>query len=161
VLMLMGVGMAGAEEAQAAGKVAEGQAVKKQTVCPVMGGAINPNQFADYDGKRVYFCCGACPAEFKKDPAKYVAKLEKDGVTLDKVQVTCPVTGDKIDKTIFADYGGKRVYFCCQDCVTKFNADPKPIVAKMEKDGIVLDNAPAAAPAKGQKTDSGEKAPVK
>jgi YHS domain-containing protein len=63
---------------------AQGQTVKKQTTCPVMGGKIDTNVFADYDGKRVYFCCGACPAEFKKDPAKYIAKAEKDGVTLER-----------------------------------------------------------------------------
>jgi YHS domain-containing protein len=55
-----------------------------QTTCPVMGGKINKAIFADYQGKRVYFCCGACPAEFKKDPAKYVKILEDQGVVLDK-----------------------------------------------------------------------------
>jgi len=59
-------------------------AVKKQTACPVMGGAINTNLYADANGKRVYFCCNGCPAEFKKDPAKHIAKMEKDGITLDK-----------------------------------------------------------------------------
>jgi len=57
---------------------------RKQTVCPVMGGPVNPKVFVDYKGQRVYFCCGGCPAEFNKDPAKYIAKLEKAGVTLDK-----------------------------------------------------------------------------
>lgn len=57
---------------------------KTQTTCPVMGGAINTNIYVDADGKRVYFCCKGCPAEFKKDPAKYISKLEEEGVTLDK-----------------------------------------------------------------------------
>jgi YHS domain-containing protein len=55
-----------------------------QTVCPVMGGKINKSIFADYQGKRVYFCCGGCPAVFKRDPAKYVKALEDKGVVLDK-----------------------------------------------------------------------------
>ena len=84
MLMLMGVGMAVAEAAQPAGKVVEGQTVKQQTVCPVMGGVVNTNLFADFGGKRVYFCCAGCPAQFKKDPAKYIAKLEQSGVTLDQ-----------------------------------------------------------------------------
>jgi hypothetical protein len=27
----------------------------------------------------VYFCCNGCPSKFTKDPAKYVANLEKQG----------------------------------------------------------------------------------
>ncbi|MGD1001613.1 MAG: hypothetical protein ABSA67_13050 [Candidatus Brocadiia bacterium] len=55
-----------------------------QTNCPVMGGKISKAIFADYRGKRVYFCCGGCPAVFAKDPAKYVKALEDKGVVLDK-----------------------------------------------------------------------------
>ena len=50
-------------------------AVPEQTVCPVMGGAINKEIFAEYKGKKVYFCCSDCVAEFKKNPEKYLAKL--------------------------------------------------------------------------------------
>ncbi|MBM4288844.1 MAG: YHS domain-containing protein [Deltaproteobacteria bacterium] len=53
---------------------------KAQTICPVMGGEINKNIYADYQGKRVYFCCTACIAEFNKDPEKFVKKLEGQGV---------------------------------------------------------------------------------
>ena len=55
-----------------------------QKMCPVMGGAIDKNIYADHDGKRVYFCCPACLQTFKDDPAKYVKKLEDAGVTLEK-----------------------------------------------------------------------------
>jgi len=55
-----------------------------QTNCPVMGGTINKEVYSDYEGKRVYFCCPACIPEFKKDPAKYVKKLEDQGVVLEK-----------------------------------------------------------------------------
>jgi YHS domain-containing protein len=77
VAMLIGSGVAGA---------AEDQAVKKQSTCPVMGGAVNTNLFVDFEGKRIYVCCKGCLPEVKKDPAKYIAKLEKDGITLDKVE---------------------------------------------------------------------------
>lgn len=56
-----------------------------QTKCPVMGGTINKDIYADYEGKRVYFCCEACISTFKKDPAKYVKKLEDEGVVLETV----------------------------------------------------------------------------
>ncbi len=56
---------------------------KPQTICPIMGGKINKAVYADYEGKRVYFCCGGCISKFQKDPAKYVKKLETEGVTLE------------------------------------------------------------------------------
>ncbi len=75
--------------------------------------------------------------------------------TLDKAQAVCPVTGDKIDKAVFADYEGKRVYFCCQACVPAFKAGSASIVARMEKAGIVLDKTPAADPAKKPAPETG------
>ena len=50
-----------------------------QETCPVMGGAIDKKIFVDYKGKRVYFCCPACPATFKKDPEKYLKILAERG----------------------------------------------------------------------------------
>lgn len=74
-VLLVGAVMAGADEAPA---------VKKQTTCPVMGGAVKTNLYVDYEGKRIYVCCKGCLPDLKKDPAKYVTKLEKQGITLDK-----------------------------------------------------------------------------
>ena len=54
---------------------------KPQTVCPVLGGNVDKNVYADYKGKRIYFCCKGCDAEFKKDPEKYMKKLQEEGVT--------------------------------------------------------------------------------
>jgi YHS domain-containing protein len=61
---------------------------KPQTICPVMGGKIDKNIYTDYEGKRVYFCCPACIPEFKKDPAKYIKKLEDESVVLEKIPTT-------------------------------------------------------------------------
>ena len=49
--------------------------LEPQTTCPVMGGAIDKTIYADYQGRRVYFCCRGCIAAFKKDPDKYLKKL--------------------------------------------------------------------------------------
>jgi YHS domain-containing protein len=86
-IALMGFGLAGASGGMTDGKTEAAQPVKKQTVCPVMGGAVNTNIYVDAVGKRVYFCCNGCPAEFKKSPAKFIAKMEKSGITLDKAPV--------------------------------------------------------------------------
>lgn len=55
-----------------------------QTACPVMGGKVNKDVFADYEGKRVYFCCSPCLEKFNAEPAKYVATLESTGVVLEE-----------------------------------------------------------------------------
>lgn len=47
----------------------------EQTTCPVMGGKINKDVSVEYEGKKVYFCCGGCDDKFLADPDKYVAKL--------------------------------------------------------------------------------------
>ena len=47
-----------------------------QTTCPIMeGNPINEAIFVEYEGKKVYFCCKACPETFLADPEKYIAKL--------------------------------------------------------------------------------------
>ncbi len=52
-----------------------------QTKCPVMSGKVDEKFFADYKGKRIYFCCAGCIEEFNKDPEKYMKKMEEEGVT--------------------------------------------------------------------------------
>jgi len=37
---------------------------------------IDASIYVDHEGRRVYFCCAGCPEAFKKDPAKYLAKLD-------------------------------------------------------------------------------------
>jgi len=54
-----------------------GAAQTEQTICPVMGGPVSKNTYVDYGGRRVYFCCPSCAAEFKKDPGKYLRKLDE------------------------------------------------------------------------------------
>jgi len=120
-------------------------APKLQTTCPVMGGKIDKNVSVDHNGERIYFCCKGCPDQFKKEPAKYLAKLKNEGVTLQrtpKPQVTCPVMGGKIDQKVYVDYQGKRIYFCCKGCPETFQKTPKKYLAKMEKQGITLDPIP-------------------
>ena len=40
-------------------------------------------------------------------------------------QTTCPIMkGNPINKSVFAVYQGKKVYFCCPGCDTAFNKNP-------------------------------------
>jgi YHS domain-containing protein len=51
--------------------------VVEQKVCPVSGDPADKDIYVDYKGKRVYLCCSDCVTEFKKDPDKYMKKLEE------------------------------------------------------------------------------------
>lgn len=53
-------------------------AEKTEVACAVMkdhkvniAEATKKKMYADYKGNRYFFCCAGCPAEFKKDPAKF------------------------------------------------------------------------------------------
>ena len=46
-------------------------------------------------------------------------------------QTTCPVMAGPINKNIYTEYQGKKVYFCCQGCVDKFKANPQEYIAKL------------------------------
>jgi YHS domain-containing protein len=111
---------------------------KAQELCPIMGGKINKKYYADHKGKRVYFCCSGCDSKFKQNPDAHIARMEKEGIVLDKAlkpQTSCPVSGEKIKKSIYTDYEGKRVYFCCSGCVGKFKAEPEKYLKKLKDKG--------------------------
>jgi YHS domain-containing protein len=70
-----------------------------------------------------------------------------------KLQTVCPVMGGEINRAIFVDHGGQRVYFCCNACPPLFKKDPATYLKKLEADGVTLDKTPQAtttnAPAAG------------
>ena len=65
---------------------ADTQALPKETVnagnkiCPVSGEKIDEATRATYkyEGKIYNFCCPMCIDEFKKDPEKYIKKIEQE-----------------------------------------------------------------------------------
>lgn len=46
-------------------------------------------------------------------------------------QTTCPVMGGAINKNIFTEYKGKKVYFCCPGCKEKFEKEPEKYISKL------------------------------
>ncbi len=66
------------------------------------------------------------------------------GVTLiaAAAQTKCPVMGGDIDRSKYMDYKGKRVYFCCAQCIEEFKKNPEKYMQKMKREGVVLENAP-------------------
>lgn len=46
-------------------------------------------------------------------------------------QTLCPVMGNPIDKTVFTEYKGKKVYFCCPGCIETFEKNPEKYINKL------------------------------
>lgn len=61
-----------------------------------------------------------------------------------KPQTHCPVLNEPIDKKVFIDHNGKRIYFCCSGCIENFKKNPEKYLEKMEKQGIKLEDMPSA-----------------
>jgi YHS domain-containing protein len=62
-----------------------------------------------------------------------------------KPQTTCPVMGGKIDKKLYADVDGKRIYVCCPGCIATIKKDPEKYLKKLKSEGVVLEDTPTAA----------------
>jgi YHS domain-containing protein len=83
------------------------------------------------------FVCTGCK---KEEPAPAVSE-QKTGEEVKKTtegtaaaaveQKLCPVMEAPIDKNVFIEYEGKKVYFCCADCVEKFKANPQLYLSKL------------------------------
>lgn len=70
-----------------------------------------------------------------------------------KSQERCPVMGGKINKKLYYDYDGKRIYVCCKGCISKIKTDPKKYIKQLETKGITLDKAEG----KNKKTEKKQK----
>jgi len=63
--------------------------------------------------------------------AKEAKKAVKTAVA-EVEQTTCPIMdGMKINPNVFVEYKGKKVYFCCNDCKGKFEAEPEKYISKL------------------------------
>jgi YHS domain-containing protein len=67
------------------------------------------------------------PAKIERQAATFTAS-EANGVIEQK---TCPVLGNPIDKNIYTEYKGKKVYFCCSMCKPEFEKNPEKYIGKL------------------------------
>ncbi len=57
-------------------------------------------------------------------------------------QERCVVMGGKINKDVYVDYKGQRVYFCCAGCVKEFNKNPEKYLKMLKEAGIEPEKTP-------------------
>jgi len=130
--------------AQPQGQAQAAPSAKPQTACPVCGAPLGEKKvFVDYQGQRIYFCSPQEREAFLKDPEKYFAEFEKQGIELENIQTSCPVCGEKLGEHGEASsirYKGRTVKFCCPACEKPFRAEPEKYLAKLpgenQKQGV-------------------------
>jgi len=109
---------------------------KVQVTCPVSGEPIDTKVFIEERGKKTYFCCKGCIDKYKKDPAKFAAKLADSY----SYQTKCPVMNGEIDPGTFITLKtGQTIYFCCKGCDKKFLKDPAKYAPKLAEQGVHID----------------------
>jgi YHS domain-containing protein len=151
VLLIMSVSLY-ADDVKQETKMETPKELKNQTLCPVMGGKIDSTSYTDIQGQRVYQCCPMCSKSLKADPDKYFKKAAEEGVLFENIQTTCPVSGVELEeKSIFTDFEGRRIYFCCNNCRGIFGDDPGKYLSTM--DAPVKDDKKEDAPVKNNKKD--------
>ncbi len=103
--------------------------VKAKAACTDVDGVKAKTACTKADGEKVKAdcpaekkCCGTCK------PAAEV-----------KAQATCPVMGGAINKKLYVDHAGKRVYVCCQGCIAPIEKDPAKYIKALEADGVTLE----------------------
>lgn len=62
-----------------------------------------------------------------------------------KPQTRCPVMGGPIDKSLYVDVKGKRIYLCCAACEDAVRAEPDKYIQQIEKRGEHVEDLPAAS----------------
>lgn len=93
--------------------------------------------------KEIYYCPmhpdytsdkpGTCPECGMTLVKKEKPVTDANGAVSANIEQTmCPVlTDNKIDKNIYVEYKGKKVYFCCTDCKAAFEKDPEKYITML------------------------------
>ena len=92
-------------------------------LCPVSGGPVSEKYRAEYKGQFVYMCCEGCLTGFNKNPEEFVAKMSKEERDLIAINESCPISNEHVDMAKSVEFEGRKVYFCCDGCVSKYKKD--------------------------------------
>ncbi len=102
--------------------------------CPIMDEPVNFAMSVTTDEGPVYFCCEDCIKKYKANPVKYAGKAAAQRsalATRPKVQLTCPITRRPANPKVFTESDGRKVYFCSQGCISRYQEDPQKYQAAL------------------------------
>lgn len=92
-----------------------------------------------YGNRLVRLCCKMCERDFRADPRKFIAKLDKaaaDAQRKDYPLTTCVVAGGQLGsmgEPTEMVVAGRLMRFCCAGCEPKAKADPAKFLAEIDK----------------------------
>lgn len=66
------------------------------------------------------------------------AKVEQKADSL-VPQKSCPVMGGEINKKLFVDVNGKRIYVCCRGCYAPIKKDPEKYIKILKDKGEAVE----------------------
>jgi hypothetical protein len=92
-----------------------------------------------HEGRLVQLCCNMCKKMFAKNPAEYLAELDKR-IVAEQLPTypleTCAMTGEKLGSMGDPiDYvaGTRLVRFCCKGCIRGFQKNPAKAMATVNE----------------------------
>jgi YHS domain-containing protein len=109
--------------------------------CPITGKDIVAGKTSEYEKQLIGFCCQDCVGKFESDPKKFIGKVKEfkkkksaEEISFDDpINKKCPITGKDVVSGKTVEYEKQLIGFCCQDCVGKFESDPKKFIGKVKE----------------------------
>lgn len=137
-------------------------------LCPIMvEDEIDEEEFSEFEGKKVFFCCATCKKSFDANP-KYIIKVAGDSLPQYKgmdeklklaevellEQKFCPLYPDSLitPDSPSVEYKGKKIYLFKKRAVEKWAKDPDGNFKKAIEAGLL----PQFAENKGKDGDKKE-----
>jgi len=126
-----------AAQAQQMGEMAKPAAqpaAKAPVLCPVTNKPIDRNVVTRYHNRWVYFANADALQKFEKDPTQYAEGVKAQWAADQplRVQVKCPVTGEKPNPDIYVGKGDDAVFFASDDAKQKWLKDNQPYQKRLE-----------------------------
>lgn len=123
------------------------------TKCPIMvDDDADTSEVAEFEGQKVYLCCGKCAKLWEKNPKYYIKasldllpqfKGQEQKLGLDKVELLpqkfCPIKKKSVvsPDSPSTEYKGVKVYFFDKAAQKKWEADPEGSAKKAIAAGIL------------------------
>ena len=97
-------------------------------ICKMKVDIATADLYTDFEGKRYYFCNQYCKDTFEAEPDKYRESGQIDEVeepSAVAVDPICKMDVDIATAKLVSEYQGKKYYFCSQNCLNTFEANPE------------------------------------
>ncbi len=83
-------------------------------------------------------------AQEQNDSDKVIRVEDKAAESKISIRQTADaLSGKPIDRNIYVDHKGKRMYFCCANSRMDFLADPDKYLKVFQRQGVTLEDAPS------------------